>query len=337
MIRPGPRNLITDVPGILVGNAEDSRGLSGVTVVLPQRPALASVDVRGGAPGTRETDLLRPSCHVDRIDAICLSGGSAFGLDAASGVAAWLAAAGRGYPVRGFNVPIVPAAIIFDLANGGDKSWGGDKAQGGEPPYRRLGHDAAAHASGKFRLGNAGAGLGAIAGKLKGGLGSASAVADDGLAVGAVVAANPAGSVVAPGGGLWAAYLEQGDEFGGAVKHRPPATLDMDLPADSKLAGHTTIGVVATNARLDKGECERVAIMAQDGIARAVRPAHTPFDGDTIFVIATGDHEMNEARPLAVARIGHLGADCVARAIVRAVVHAETLGGTLGYRDAAAR
>ena len=172
MFHPGPRNLITDVPGILVGNAEDVRARTGTTVVRPEPAALAAVDVRGGAPGTREISLLAPDCRVDRVDAIVLSGGSAIGLDAASGASRWLAANRRGVEVAGFHIPIVPAAIVFDLVSGGDKNWGE------EPPYLRLGREACANAAADFALGNIGAGLGSRAGTIKGGLGSASANTD---------------------------------------------------------------------------------------------------------------------------------------------------------------
>jgi L-aminopeptidase/D-esterase-like protein len=312
MIRPGPRNLITDVPGILVGNAEDKKLKSGVTVVLPETPAVAAVDVRGGAPGTRETEVLKPSSLVERIDAICLSGGSAFGLDAASGVMDWLLAQGRGYPVRGFRVPIVPAAILFDLDNGGDKNWAGS-------PYRDLGRRAAARATARFHLGPAGAGYGARAGQSPGGLGSASAIVE-GFIVGALVAVNSAGSVTMPGTKTpWAWALELEEEFGGIAppKARPKDVFDPF--AGSKLMGHTTIGVVALDAHLAKAEAERIAIMAHDGLARAIRPVHTPFDGDTIFALATGSKPLPEARPLGVAKLGAVGADCIARAVVRAL------------------
>jgi L-aminopeptidase/D-esterase-like protein len=326
MIGPGPRNLITDVDGILVGNAEDFSARTGVTVVFPVEPAVAAVDVRGGAPGTRETDLLDPACLVERVDAICLSGGSAFGLDAASGVMAHLVSIGRGFPVRGFRVPIVPAAILFDLANGGDKEWGE------EPPYRALGRRAAAACGHDFRLGNSGAGMGAVAGALKGGLGSASAAAGA-YTVGALIAANCVGSVTLPGqAAFWAGPLQQGGEFGGP---RPvlPAPLDLDLPPDTKLAGHTAIGVVATDAALTKAEARRVAIMAHDGLARAVRPSHTPFDGDTVFVVATGRRPLPEPRARELARLGSLAADCLARAVARAVYAAESLGAARSWRD----
>src|SRR5579864_7836230 len=200
MAAAGPRNLITDVPGILVGQAEDVAGITGTTVVLAETPAVAAVDVRGGAPGSRETELLDPAALVQRVDAIVLSGGSAFGLDAASGVMEGLASMGRGFAVRDVRVPIVPAAILFDLAFPGRRPWPG------EPPYRRLGREALARAAKDFALGNAGAGLGAKAGRLKGGVGSASLRLGDQRMVGAIVAVNSWGSTVRPDcGRLWAA------------------------------------------------------------------------------------------------------------------------------------
>jgi L-aminopeptidase/D-esterase-like protein len=331
MLKAGPRNLITDVSGILVGNAVSERARTGVTVVLPEQPAVAAVDVRGGGPGTRETDSLNPTSLVPKIDAVVLSGGSAFGLDAAGGVMSALVAQGRGFPVAGFRVPIVPAAILFDLANGGDKNWGR------EPPYRALGEAAIAAVGRDFALGNAGAGLGAKAGRLKGGLGSASAVDETGWQIGALVAANPVGSVVEPAGRrLWAAPFEQANEFGGAANSDARAgrqrDLDLDLPVDGRLGGHTCLGVVATNLALDKAMALRVAMMAHDGLARAIRPAHTPLDGDTIFVLATGVLALPEPTPLALSRLGHIASDCISRAIGRAVFHAESLGDYPGYR-----
>lgn len=331
-LRPGPRNLITDIDGIRVGNAADARVRSGVTVILPDRPAVAAVDVRGGAPGTRETDALDPTCLVDRVDALVLTGGSAFGLDAASGVMGWLAGQGRGFPVGDKIVPIVPAAVLFDLLNGGEKGWGST------PPYRDLAIAACEAAGPDFPLGNVGAGLGAIAGDVKGGLGSASLFLDDGVQVGALVAANPVGSPVMPGQAtLWAWAWEQDGEMGGQWPPTAPVGPDPDLRklAAALPGANTMIGVVATNAVLTKAEALRIATMAHDGMARAVRPAHTPFDGDTLFVLATGSHALPDgaARPLALARIGAVAADCVTRAIGRAVYHAETLGDCLSYRE----
>ncbi|HYM31116.1 MAG TPA: P1 family peptidase [Candidatus Cybelea sp.] len=327
MLRPGPRNLITDVDGILVGNAEDARARTGVTVVLPEPAALAAVDVRGGGPGTRETDALQPSSLVEGVDAIVLSGGSVFGLDAASGVVSWLAGLGRGFPVGAFHVPIVPAAILFDLENGGDKAWGR------EPPYRNLGAAAAAAATRDFKIGNAGAGLGARAGRIKGGLGSVSIVSDEGWQVGAIVAANPVGSPVIPGTTtLWGYAFEQQGELGG---QRPPLEplADLDLPPEGRLGTHTCVGVVATNLKLDKAQALRVAIMAHDGLARAVRPVHTPFDGDTLFVLSTGRMPLPAPPARALARLGHLAADCVTRALARGVYAADSLGDAPSYRS----
>jgi L-aminopeptidase/D-esterase-like protein len=324
MARPGPRNLLTDVDGLRVGNADDLRARTGVTVVLADAPAIAAVDVRGGAPGTRETDALSPTCLVDRADAVVLAGGSAFGLDAAGGVMAWLAARGRGFPAGSARVPIVPAAILFDLSNGGDKAWGAT------PPYRRLGVAACDAAGADFALGNTGAGFGAKAGPLKGGLGSASVVTGDGVQVAALIAANPAGSpLIDDGPTLWAWALERDGEMGGQRPPAGPARTEPDL-GRTLAAGATTIGVVGTNASLTPAGAQRVAIMAQDGIARAVRPAHTPFDGDTLFVLATGRGEP--ADPAAIGRIGALAADCVARAIGRAVYLAADLGDQVCYR-----
>ncbi|MBE9554305.1 MAG: P1 family peptidase [Proteobacteria bacterium] len=326
MIRPGPRNLITDVPGIRVGNAEQADQLTGTTVILPDRPAIAAVDVRGGGPGTRETDAMQPSALVERVDAVTLSGGSAFGLEAASGVASWLAARGRGFQVGEARVPIVPSAILFDLLNGAPKDWGH------MPPYRGLGLKACDAVAEDFALGNAGAGMGATAGALKGGLGSVSAMDDDGLIVGALAAANPVGSVVMPGQStMWAWMLEQNGELGGQPPPDSPASLEPDLPDPLQAGANTTLVVVAVSERLTRPQAQRVAIMAQDGIARAVRPAHTPYDGDTVFVISTG--EGHPPGPAQIARIGAIAADCVARAIARGVYEAEPAGGKHSWRE----
>lgn len=336
---PGLLNSLTDVPGIWVGQAVDQRARTGVTVILsgPEmtgRRLAASVDVRGGGPGTRETELLRPEAMVREVDAICLAGGSVFGLDAASGVTHWLHHQRRGLEVHGMPVPIVPAAILFDLANGGDKNWSDQAAWGGEPPYRRLGWEACAAAgSHAVALGNAGAGYGAAAGRIKGGLGAASWVEGDGLVVAALVAANPVGSVLRPGeAAFWAEAFEQQGEFGGSVRagKGPDRGGDMSLtmPAEARIGAHTCIGVVATNARLDKSALRHVASMAHDGLARAIRPVHTPFDGDTLFAVASAMWPRAEdpVQPYLVARIGALAADCVARAVARAVWEAEPLG-----------
>lgn len=333
---PGPRNLITDVDGISVGQSEDLAARTGVTVVLPADHTIAAVDVRGGGPGTRETDLLSADCLVDAVDAIVLSGGSVYGLEAASGVAAWLGARGRGFTFRTTHLvaPIVPQAILFDLTNGGDKDWGE------MPPYRALGMDAVAAAGDTFALGNKGAGLGARAGALKGGIGSASVMAPAGFTVGAIAASNPFGSTVMPGSSrFWAAPFEKAAELGGQGQHAAPDILPDDPYADSKIGAspgmNTTIGVVATDAALTPSETRRIAMMAQDGYARSVRPVHTPFDGDVVFAMATGTRDLPEdaARPTMVAMLGALAADTLARAVARGVYEAETLADSVSYRE----
>jgi L-aminopeptidase/D-esterase-like protein len=332
--RTGPRNLITDVPGILVGQAEDRGGSTGTTVVLAEQPATASVDVRGGAPGTRETELLTPDALVDRVDAVVLSGGSAFGLDAAAGVMEWLAAAGRGFEVGSssrspmIRVPIVPGAILFDLGFPGRRMWSG------EPPYRALGRRAVGAATKEFAQGNAGAGLGATAGRLKGGIGSASLVLADGATVGAIVAVNSCGATVRPGcGRFWGADFA----FPGEIDPQPAipdAPFDPEDFSECKAVAagaNTTIAVVATDAALDKTGCRRLAIMAQDGLARAIRPIHTPFDGDAVFALATGAGPP--ATPGLLLQLGTAAADCLARAVMRALTLAEPLGGVPSWRQ----
>jgi len=331
MIRPGPRNLITDVAGVLVGNAEDAPARSGTTVVLCEEPAMAAVDLRGGAPGTVGASSLEPGGLVGAVDAVVLSGGSAFGLAAADGVRSRLAATGRGFAFGGARVPIVAGAILFDLANGGDKGWGE------EPPYRELGGRACEAAARDVALGNAGAGLGATAGPLKGGLGSASFVLDAGgarLTVGALAVVNPVGSVVMPATAtFWAWALEQDGELGGqSPPGRAPGPEALDHAFPGEPGTNTTLAVVATDARLGRGDAQRLAIMAQDGLARAIRPVHTPFDGDAVFVLATGrGASVDPAGGLA--RLGMLAADCVARAIARGVYEAKDLGEARCYRS----
>jgi D-aminopeptidase len=312
------RNLITDVAGVRVGHAADARLGSGVTVVVFDEPAVASIDLRGGGPGTRESALLDPAQTVSGIDAIALSGGSAFGLDCASGVQAWLREQGRGFAVRSARVPIVPAAILFDLLNGGDKEWGR------YPPYRDLGYDAARSASADCALGSVGAGLGANTLNLKGGIGSASAMID-GVVIGALAAVNAGGSVtVGDSKHFWAAPFEQHKEFGDAGF---PATVPMEAlePRFKGRAGaSTTLVVVATDAVLTKAEARRVAVMAQTGVARAIYPVHTPLDGDVLFAASTGKKTLSE--PLhAIARLGAIAANVTARAIARAVYEADAL------------
>ena len=329
-IRPGPRNLITDVEGILVGNAEDHRVRTGATVVLPATRCAAGADVRGGAPGTMNIDALAPTSLSHEVDAVVLSGGSMYGLQAACGVVAELGARGRGIRFGGATIPVVPAAILFDLANGGDKDWGA------APPYGRLGRAALAACGPDFALGNAGAGLGARAGPVKGGLGSASTVTAEGWQVGALVAVNSFGSALMPGTNrFWAWPLEMDGEFGG-LGPPPPGWRpepEMPLPPGSAInpLANTTIAVVAVNVALDKGAAQRLAMMAQDGLARAIRPIHTPFDGDTVFVLATGPIPMTG--PGMLARLGHLAADTLARAVARGVHAATALGDRPGWRD----
>jgi L-aminopeptidase/D-esterase-like protein len=333
MVKPGARNLITDVAGLTVGNAEDGSARTGVTVLLCERAFPAVADVRGGAPGTRDVEGLDPVSLVDGVDAIVLSGGSTFGNDAPSGVQAWLKARGRGFEIRpgAPRVPIVPGAILFDLANGGDKEWGDP------PPYRELGRRAIGNASAEFRLGNAGAGLGAMAGLYKGGLGSSSAVTHDGFSVGALAAVNSLGSPLIPGTDVfWAFPFEQNDEFGGRRFKEMPQ-LDLDLPGDMKggarPAENTTISIVATDAALTRVELKRLAIMAADGFARALRPVHTPFDGDLVFAVSTQAREIGEPRQAQVMRLGSIAADCLARAIARGVYEAESVEQIKSYRD----
>jgi len=321
--RPGARNLITDVPGLKVGQAEDLAVRSGVTVVLPDARAVCAADVRGGGPGTRETDALAAENLVDAVDAVVLSGGSVYGLAAADAVAAWLGARGRGFVVSPDPAvppsPVIPSAILFDLANGGDKRWGE------APPYGELGRAAVAAAGDDFRLGTAGAGCGAMAGQLKGGTGSASVVSADGYSVGAIVAANSWGSVVAPDGRtFWAAPFEIGDEFGGLGPAGLTAAPDDWGPAKAAAdLRNTTIAVVATDAALTPAQARRLAVMAQSGLSRAIRPVHAPFDGDVVFALSTARKPLAEPAPYTLARLGALAADCLARAVARGV-HAAT-------------
>ncbi|WP_322867155.1 P1 family peptidase [Aquicoccus sp. G2-2] len=311
--RPGRRNLITDVNGLSVGNASDAQIKTGCTVLIGNEPFTCGVSVMGGAPGSRETDLLAPDKTVEQVDALVLSGGSAFGLDAASGVADALRAQGRGFAVGDQRVPIVPSAILFDLINGGDKSWSTN-------PYKALGAQALKAAAPDFALGSTGAGTGATTATLKGGLGSASVVLPSGHTVGALVAVNALGSAtVGDSRHFWAAPFELDAEFGGLG----PASVypDPHLPPN-KLAQHanTTIGIIATDAALTQAQCTRIATAAHDGFARALVPSHTPMDGDLIFAAATGARTV--ANPADLLVLGHAAATAMARAIARAVYHA---------------
>lgn len=324
-MQTGPKNLITDVPGLKVGQAQDARLKSGTTVLLAEKPLTASVHVMGGAPGSRETDLLEPDKTSPGVDAFVLSGGSAFGLDAATGVMQGLRKMGRGFPVHTARVPIVPAAIIFDLINGGEKDWD-------DSPYPALGAAALKAASTDFTLGSAGAGTGAMSAMLKGGTGSASLKLDNGITVGALMIANPIGAVTTPGEKhFWAAPFEMDGEFGG-LGPDPRAGLGRDFQSEKLTAmmqhANTTIGIVATNADLSKAQCKRIAVAAHDGIARACLPSHMPMDGDLIFSAATGDIAL-KAPDYELAMIGHAAALCVSRAIARAIYEASPAAGDL--------
>lgn len=312
------RNLITDVAGVRVGHADDRKLGSGATAIVFDAPVIAAIDLRGGGPGTREVDLLDPAMTVEHVDAIALSGGSAFGLDTASGVQAWLAEQGRGFPVRTARVPIVPGAILFDLLSGGDKKWGRF------PPYRDLGYAAAAGASQDFALGSAGAGLGATIVNLKGGIGSASAMTPDGITIGAIAAVNAAGSVTMGSGPyFWAGAFEIGQEFGGRGWPSPLPPDALDAPTKGSLQS-TTLAVIATDAILSKAQAKRLAIMAQTGLVRAVYPVHTPLDGDVVFAAATGKKKLADPL-LSLSALGALAANVLARAIARGVYEATAL------------
>ncbi|MES2913687.1 MAG: P1 family peptidase [Pseudomonadota bacterium] len=309
-MRPGTLNLITDITGLRVGNSDDSRLKSGVTVLTANRPFVAAVHVMGGSPGTRETDLLAPDRMVQDIDAIFLAGGSAFGLDAGQGVMQGLRAAGRGFAVGPVRVPIVPGAIVFDLLNGGEKDWT-------DSPYPSLGRRALDTATRDFALGTAGAGYGAMTGSLKGGLGSASCVLPSGLTVGALVVVNALGqATVGETPHFWAAPWEEGTEFGGLG---PAPMIPQDAPLPRKRLGEaTTIAIVATDATLSKAQAQRMAVAAHDGMARALVPSHTPLDGDLVFAVATGQRPLSD--PLTDPfQLGHAAATCLARAIARAI------------------
>jgi L-aminopeptidase/D-esterase-like protein len=327
---PGPRNLITDVPGILVGNAEDPKLASGVTVALFEEPAVASGVVLGGAPSNRDAGCLEPEMAVERADAIVLAGGSAYGLDAASGVQAFLREQGRGFAVEAVTVPIVPQAIVFDLLCGGDKDWGRF------PPYRELGYAAASNAGVAFALGTAGGGFGATTVDLKGGLGSASALTPSGFVVGALVIVNALGSAVIGGGPhFWAAPFEEGEEFGGLGWPPRVAPERRRLIWKGAPEPATTIALVATDATLSKPMAKRLAISAHGGLAKALSLSHALFDGDTVFAAATG------RKPLAdpqndVIEICAVAANCLTRAIARAVFEATALpfpGARPAWRD----
>ncbi|MEO0911551.1 MAG: P1 family peptidase [Pseudomonadota bacterium] len=319
-MRAGERNLITDVAGLRVGNAADPVLKSGVTCLVGDAPFAAAVDIRGGAPGTRDVALLAPDRTVAEVDALVLSGGSAFGLDAPSGVMEGLRAAERGFAVGPVRVPIVPGAIVFDLLNGGEKSWEAN-------PYASLGRAAFEAADAAFAIGTAGAGTGAMTARLKGGLGSASCVLESGYTIGALVVVNPVGCVTPPGeASFWAGGYELADEFGGrGVPPGPYASLsarETKVAAGLDEGANTTIAVVATDCAMEKAALSRLAVAAHDGFARAIQPAHTPYDGDLVFAVSTGARPM--ARPAVdPLELGHAASVVLARAIARGVFEAE--------------
>ncbi|MHC2002133.1 P1 family peptidase [Methylobacterium sp. CM6241] len=316
------RNRITDIAGIRVGHAHDARVASGTTAILFDAPVVAGVDVRGGGPGTRETDLLDPERTVERIDALVLSGGSTFGLDAGAGVVAWLAERGRGFPIGDIRVPIVPGAILFDLLNGGDKEWGRVS------PYRDLGYAAAAAASEDVALGTVGVGYGARTANLKGGLGSASSLVGGTPArVGALVAVNAFGRVtVGEGRHFWAAPFERNGEFGALGFPDPMPADAFTWPREALPGSSTTLAIVATDADLTKAQARRLAVMAQDGLSRAIHPVHTPLDGDAVFAVSTGRVALSD--PITdLARIGAAAADTLARAVAIGIHAATSLPG----------
>lgn len=329
-MQTGPRNAITDVPGLRVGNATNPDFKTGATVLVGNAPFTAGVSVMGGAPGSCETDLLQPENTVQEVDALVLSGGSAFGLQAAAGVMDTLAAMGRGYAVGPARVPIVPGAVIFDLLAGGDMDWGVS------PPHYGLGMAALQAASSTFEIGTAGAGTGATTATLKGGLGTASTVLADGTTIGALVAVNARGSaIMGDGPHFWAAPFELEDEFGGLgpgpyvpAQVYPPPHKDLTGAGQSGARDNTTIAIVATDLALDKAQTTRLAIAAQDGLARAIWPAHTPIDGDLVFAAATGDREMTA--PLEqLSFAGAIAAATLSRAIARAVYAASPATGDI--------
>jgi D-aminopeptidase len=331
------KNLLTDIPGVRVGHAGDAALASGVTAVIFDSPAVAAMDVRGGGPGTRDSALLDPINTVERIDALALSGGSAFGIEAGGGVQAWLAEQGRGFAIRDAVIPIVPGAVVFDLLNGGNKRWGRFA------PYRDLGYAAAAAAGDDFALGSAGAGLGATTANLKGGLGSASATTPSGVRVAALAVVNAVGSVtVGDGPWFWAAPFESDSEYGG--RGLPPSfapdmlTMRLKGGPAATAAENTTLAVVVTDAVLTKPQARRLAIIAQTGFARAIYPVHAPLDGDVVFAAATGETPIDPL--VGLTELGMVAANTVARAIARAVYEATALpfpGALPAWKDKFAR
>lgn len=325
MAIPGPHNDLTDIKTLKVGQVHDVARATGVTLVLPDEPVVTAVDVRGGGPGTRESDVFNAGGLVDKADALVLSGGSVYGLATGDGVCAELGAVGKGFGLIDLpgvpRSPIVPSAILYDLANGGDKSWGAT------PPYLDLGRQAYHAASDSpIELGRYGAGYGAMAGTLRGGTGSASFVTQDGFTIAALVCVNSFGSVKIPGSdAYWAWPFEQGDEFGG-LKPDPVSLTDCNNWGESKInpgaRQNTTLAIIGTDAVLTPSQAKRLAVMAQDGLARAIRPVHSPFDGDVVYAISTQDKALGVSEDLTLARLGSLAADCLSRAVARGVFEA---------------
>ena len=322
----GTRNLITDVKGLRVGQSSNDKLKSGVTALLCDVENVSSVHVMGGAPGSRDTDLLHPENSVQSVDGFALSGGSAFGLDAAGGLQAALREDGKGFQIADQRVPIVPAAILFDLINGGDKNWGQ------YPPYRELGYEAARSAGEDFKLGSVGAGTGALVGGgaagLKGGLGSASTVLENGITIGALVAVNALGAAtIGESKDFWAQPFEIGDEFGGLGPSSVSATVAQELRIKFRDAQsqnkNTTIGIIATDAVLTKGQAKRLAVAAHDGFARALWPAHTPLDGDLIFSVATSSSSIAPTIDEQIT-MSAVAASTMSRAIARGVYEASS-------------
>jgi len=340
MVATGKKNAITDVPGVEVGHYH--RNNTGTTVVLVRNGPVGGVDVRGGAAGTRVTDGLSPTSLVDKVHAVVLTGGSAYGLAAADGVMLWLEEKKIGWPGGGGNVvPIVPAAVLFDPGRFGRSFQ--------DRPTAEFGRKACENTfSGPVEMGNVGAGAGAISGGIKGGIGTASVDLGDGVIVGAIVAVNSAGSTVNPETGeFYAKYLEVNNEFGGLISPFSSAGLSTyEVPEvasmeTSELVKNTTIAVVATNVQLTKAQARKIAEMAHDGMARAIRPVHTMFDGDTVFCLATGELDPAVLKQQAawgntaanVNKLGAAAADALARAIVHAMLSARTVGDVPSYRD----
>ena len=326
----GKNNSLTDVEGLLVGHFTDTKAACGVSVAICPEGATAGVDVRGSAPGTRETDLLAPLNLVEKVQAIVLTGGSVYGLSAADGVVRWLSKKGWGFPLDAGNVaPIVPAAALFDLGRGKDYIPAIDAAWGTKA-CKNAGPDA-------FPLGCVGVGTGALSGGIKGGLGTASEVLASGLTVAAMVAVNSLGSVIDPATGQpWEIRMEQGTEFGKQGKR----SVLLPVPPKAEAGRNTTIGIVATDAVLTKAQAQKIAQMAHDGMARAIRPAHTMFDGDTIFCMATNKKELPDTpgffaapKAMALIEVGRAAADCMTRAIIRAVLEATSSYNMIAFRD----